>query len=299
MTEAKKRYPKEESLPLGYDENILGRGPKVPFPTLTEKAKKNALLDENGQVKFAHHLHFSLVTNKVRRLALVTANGIKGDCWHDVPRPDSDIWQPDPKIDPAYQILGDFYKGNGWDRGHLVRCADVAYGETHEEALEASRATFIYSNAAPQHAKFNQDEWAVLETSILDFARKHKIPVAVFTGPVFGNWDVFSERTGIKIPQSYWKVIALIHPESKAPVSTAFLMNQTEMWADKDGYKFIELCLYQVMVKRVECLTGLDFGELKQWDVLLKKSCDLLWFNSFSTPVVHIPLVGTNFNSYL
>lgn len=255
--------------PLGYDENILGVV-RVPFPAFFDKAKKDALLDEYGLVKIVHHLHYSLAMNVLRKLAIVVANGIEGATWQQIDRKTQ--WHPDPDIDPSYQILGDFYEGNVWDRGHLARRADLCYG-TPEEAEQASQESCLYSNAAPQHRCFNGDEWNALENWVLCMAKSHKMPVAVFTGPVFGAWDIPAQdykKTGIKIPQSYFKIVVLIHPRTQMPVSLAFLMNQTEMWADRDGYRFLDLRLYQVMVKRIEWLTGLDFGECKDWDPLGK-----------------------------
>lgn len=254
---------------IGYDENILGVV-RVPFPAFYDKAKKDALLDEYGLVKIVHHTHYSLAMNRLRKLAIVVANGIDGATWQQIDRKAE--WAPDPEIDLRYQILGDFYEGNVWDLGHLGRRADLCYG-TREEAERASKESFLYSNAAPQHSWFNGDEWNALENWVLRMAKTHKMPVSVFTGPVFGDWDIPEpnyKKTGIKIPQSYFKIKTAIHPRTQRPVSLAFLMNQSEMWADRDGHQFLELCLYQVMVRRIEWLTGLDFGECKDWDPLGK-----------------------------
>lgn len=275
--------------PLGYDEQILGVV-RVPFPAFFDKAKKDALLDEYGLVKIVHHLHYSLAMNRLRKLAIVVANGIDGATWQQIDRKTQ--YYPDPEIDLCYQILGDFYEGNVWDRGHLARRADLCYG-TPEEATQASDGSGLYSNLGPQHCCFNGDEWNALEKRVLCMARTHKIAVAVFTGPVFGSWDIPApnyRKSGIKIPQSYFKVVVLIHPRTQMPVSLAFLMNQTEMWQDRDGYRFIDLALYQVMVRRIEWLTGLDFGECRNWDPL-GKHCDRapsVLSTSYASPVLRI-----------
>ena len=76
----------------------------------------------------------------------------------------SDNFLPDPKITRASASPTD-YRNSGYDRGHLVPAADMAFSE------EAMAATFLMSNISPQSSNFNKGIWRELEELTRDWAK--------------------------------------------------------------------------------------------------------------------------------
>ena len=236
---------------MGYEPYFLGEDLKVPLPTLGPEAR--AVAWEDGRQ--VDHPHFSLVMNAERRMALYTAHNIDGAGLVSVSS--SGSWRLDEAVPEELQAGPEVYDDNPWDRGHLVRRAAVLWGGV-AAAREANRATYVYTNAAPQHANFNRDEWVHLEDWVLDGAEEDSYRVAVFTGPVFRADDV--AYRGIRIPGGYWKAIVRRTPDGQASFS-CFLMKQSEFWHDLRGRRLLDLTVYQLPVAELEALTGLVLAE--------------------------------------
>lgn len=230
---------------MGYNENFI-EAFKIYLPRLKDKS----LHDSLSKGKVFDYTHFSIVMNRIRKLAIYTAHNIDGKHLVSVPR--TGKWRHDERVG-EYQTGNEAYSRNPWDRGHLVRRTAVAWGDN---AAKASSDTFHYTNAAPQHENFNQDEWLELENWVLNKAEQSQKRVCVFTGPIFSDSD--QEYRAIQIPSAFWKIIVLTKPNG-ALSTVAFLMKQDEMWQDKKGKDFLNLTLYQVAVNVIEDLTDLDF----------------------------------------
>ncbi|WP_140799486.1 DNA/RNA non-specific endonuclease [Myxococcus xanthus] len=249
-------------LHIPYSADFLGDGFQVPLPKLTGRT-----LDESfsrGQV--VGYVHFSLTLHERRRTALYTACNI--DAAHMVRLGRQGLpWMLDPRIPAKVQLGPAYYAGNEWDRGHLVRRQDPIWGPV-SEARRANEATFYFTNAAPQHANFNQDEWLVLEDWVLERAADFSYRLCVFTGPVLSDDD--PPLRDAQIPAGFWKVVVLRDATAGgADLSVvAFFMKQTEMLHDKLGKKLLQLKRYQVTLQAIEAWTGLDFGALKDADEL-------------------------------
>ncbi|WP_372370181.1 DNA/RNA non-specific endonuclease [Candidatus Uabimicrobium sp. HlEnr_7] len=230
---------------MGYNENFLGdyniHLPKLGSQSLEDSVEKGNAFD---------YTHFSIVMNRVRKLATYTAHNIDGKNLKSVPR--NGKWSLDPRVGDN-QTGNEAYSRNPWDRGHLVRRTAVAWGDS---ASKASSDTFYFTNAAPQHENFNQDEWLELENWLLAKADQSNARMCVFTGPIFQESD--QKYRDIFIPTAFWKVIVLKKPQGGLS-SVAFLMKQDEMWDDKNGKKFLNLTLYQVAVSLIEELADLSF----------------------------------------
>ncbi|MCP5106804.1 MAG: DNA/RNA non-specific endonuclease, partial [bacterium] len=240
----------------GYDENFLGKY-VVPPPVLKQRAQKDALKVDDGYS--IDYIHYSLVMNKSRRTAFYTAHNVDGKRMVRLGRRNN--WRFDSRIDEKHQMGNDIYRNNPWDKGHLVRRVDVQWGSV-SEAKKAQDDTFFYTNAAPQHANFNQDEWLHLEDWVLEQSNEANYRLCVFTGPVFTKQD--QKYRGIRIPAAFWKIIATRRALDDELSVTAFLMNQYEMLKDKQGNKFLNLELYQVSIDTIEELTHLDFETYKK-----------------------------------
>jgi endonuclease G len=242
---------------IPYDPNYLGDGFTVPLPTTCCTGS----LAQGGRP--LDYIYYSLVLHAERRTAVYTAHNVDGNRRRKTER--NDRWTIDSRA-PSAQ-LGEFiYSNNHWDRGHLVRRDDLSFGNTDDEAQAASDATFFYSNAAPQHERFNQDEWLALENWLLNKAKADQRRLCVFTGPLYTRLDL-TER-GARIPSAFWKVVVMRDPTADGDDLTvaAFLMKQNELWDSSNGAKGLDLKIYQVGLRELSRAAGLDFGELAAVD---------------------------------
>lgn len=242
----------------GYDPAFLGERFNVPLPALGEALIDDAAQTTDGK-KVLDYMHFSIAMSKSRRLAFYTAVNIDGNQLVDVKR-SNDRWYFDPRIDETYQIGPEFYQSNDIDRGHLVRRRDPNWGV---DAVKANEHTFHFTNCSPQHKNFNQKAWLDLEDYLLDNARDHGMKVSVFTGPVFRDDDV--RYRDAQIPDQFWKVAVMLKDDA-ALSATAYLQTQEDLIGGDLEFVYGQFGTYQVPVARIEALTGLDFGELREAD---------------------------------
>lgn len=262
----------------GYDPNFLGTGTKkIPLPQLSSTMKARAAINQeaNGADKYVlpYH-HYSVVVNKERRLAFFTAVNIDGSISYRIKR-EADKWFFDRRLDKDEQTGNEVYANNPLDRGHLVRRLDPAWGESKELAKIANDDTFHFTNCTPQHHDFNAGNtlWAGLENYILNNADALDFKVSVFTGPVLSEKD--DAYRGVQLPRQFWKVAAMVKDDGKLS-ATAYLLSQEEliqgigeeafMPEDKEAFSYGAYKTFQVPVRRIEKLTGLSFGQLRNFD---------------------------------
>jgi endonuclease G len=256
----------------GFDPNFLGTDHlAVPLPQLNPLQMRHVARLEDGGIELKY-MHFSLVMNAARRLAFYSAVNIDGtDLWHK--RRGRDVWKTDARLPKDAQVDNALYRSNDFDRGHLVRRLDPVWGPKADAEL-AELDTFHYTNAAPQHKDLNQKIWLDLETHILEKAEDRDAKVSVLIGPVFGFADPRSKRQGLEevgIPLGFWKVVASIGRSNRGRKSLqaqAFVIWQWDMFGDSD----LELVFgqgfetYQLEIRDLERLTGLDFQTLRDAD---------------------------------
>ena len=149
-----------------------------------------------------------------------------------------------------------------FDRGHLVRRLDPTWGA---DAKVAELDTFFFTNCTPQHAQFNQVLWADLEDYLLDNAGTLDFRACVFTGPVFGASDGLYR--GVRIPTAFWKVAAMLRTEDGKLSATGYMVSQADLITNLE-FAYGQVKTYQVSLGRIESLTGLDFGALRDADPL-------------------------------
>lgn len=245
----------------GYDPAFLGVD--VPFPTLAGTPTVEL-----------RYTHFTVLQHPARRLAAVTAVNVDGARVIDVDR-DSDSWRYDPRLPEDQQTGEDVYADNDLDRGHLVRRRAAGWGDTLAEASEANDDTFHFTNAAPQHAEFNQSEllWLGLEDYLLENATAGERRLSVLTGPVRGDGD--PEYRGIRIPLEFFKVAAFVDDDGLG--ATAYLLDQSPQLGDLKGAAAAAedagdppplgpFRTFQVPVAEIASTTGLDLGPLPAAD---------------------------------
>jgi endonuclease G len=229
----------------GYDPAFLGVNVPLPEPT----DLKTVALVTGGDPLLRYH-HFSLVMNKVRRLAVFTASNLDDSEAARRPEPgknytrkgltglgknDQEKWFTDSRISASFQLPDRFFtKDNGaWDKGHIVRREDVAWGSSYQEIVAANGDTFHVTNCSPQVAGFNRsnlgvDNWGALENYVMKQAGTERL--SLFAGPVLRDDDpifVGVDDAGpvrVKIPQHYWKLVLAV--QNGALQSFAFLLEQ-------------------------------------------------------------------------
>jgi endonuclease G len=257
----------------GYQAEFLGKGEKaVPLPQLSDSQRKyaarNQQAGDGGDPHVLEYHHFSVVMNRLRRLAFFTAVNIDGTS-HKNPKRETDKWFFDPRIAKSEQMGNEVYASNPLDRGHLVRRLDPAWGSSAKVAKTANDDTFHWTNCSPQEERFNQGSslWAGLEDYILNNAVAADMKVSVFTGPIFRKND--PRYRGVQIPAEYWKVAVIAKPNGTLS-ATAYVVSQDDLIGDLTEEEFIygAYRTFQVPVKRVEKLTGLSFGKLAKADPL-------------------------------
>ena len=210
------------------------------------------------------YTNFSVVMSKSRGLAFYTAVNIDGSKLEQLER-NNDVWYYDPRIEREFQYGPELYSNNDLDRGHLVRRLDPVWGSNFKDANED---TFHFSNCSPQHKNLNQKTWLDLEDYILRNADVHDLKVNVFTGPVFNQNDLIY-RGKYLIPSEFWKVVTIVKNDDNSISSTAYLQTQKQL-IENLKFVFGEYKTYQVRITKIESLTGLDFGNLRNFDPLSK-----------------------------
>lgn len=267
--------PEEVADRTGYDSGFLGDTMElnVPLPKLSAEMESKAAVIEGATGSEKHVLkytNFSVVMNGERRLAFYTATNIDGAKSQRVKRK-GDAWFYDPRIPLEAQVGNELYRDNDLDRGHLTRRLDPAWGEKFQQAEED---TFFFTNCTPQHHLFNTKTWLELEDYLLDTTDTKDFRAIVFTGPVFSSEDRLYEFRGrndsidrILIPLQYWKVVVTVNAETDKLSATAYMISQKDLISNLE-FVFGQFKTYQLPVASVENLTGLDFGNLKNYDPL-------------------------------
>ena len=255
----------------GYDPEFLGVDAAVPFPDFGDW-ELAPLKDTAGGGHVLKYTHFSVIQSAERRLPLITAVNIDGAKAFLLKREGE--WRLDGRMDKRHQIGNELYRNNALDRGHMVRRMDPGWGATEAEAAQGEDDTFHYTNSAPQHEDLNQKTWLGLEDYILRSAQTRGFKACVMTGPVFRPGDKrLRHQPGaqdVRIPEEFWKIAAMIKADTGKLSVTGYVLSHGPMIADMTEAAFVygKYKTYQVALSVIEANTGLDFGDLKQFDPL-------------------------------
>lgn len=248
----------------GYQPAFLGDGADVPLPEVSPGRLGDVLTFDLGDKpeRVLKYQHFSVVMSRSRRLCLFSAVNIDGAQSRKLKRVG---WRLDPRIPEGAQIRKECY-GNPpkFSRGHMTRREDPIWGTQGDAALGNEDSMHV-TNAVPQMQPFNAGIWLGLEDYALDNARGDDMRISVFTGPFLRAGDPV--RFGVKIPQSFWKVIAFIHDETGELSATGYSMSQ-EDFLREDEFVFGKYGTSQVPIRTIEAQTGLSFGQLASLDPL-------------------------------
>jgi endonuclease G len=253
----------------GYDPEFLGTGEQcLALPRLSPDQEADAARVRDPEPDASpyelKYSHYSAVVNRKRRLAFFTAANIDGRLVRSIQRA-KDEWFFDPRIGRDEQAGNELY-GRPFDRGHLVRRLDPAWGRTARVAKVANDDTFHWTNCSPQYWRFNEGKnlWAGLEDYLLDKATDERKRLTVFTGPVFEEND--PDYRGVLIPKRFWKVAVVARPKRRL-AALGFLVSQEALLRDFISFGPADVArTFQVPVRQVEEMTGLDFEPLAALD---------------------------------
>ena len=228
----------------GYKEDFLGAA--VPLPKITKPSLVSKMDDDEFVIPYQH---FSVVMNKTRRLALFTASNVDGRKRSKEPEEGRDYtrkgltglgpndvekWVTDPRIPEDHQLPDTFFTKDrqSFDKGHIVRREDVAWGRSYAMVRRGNNDTYHTTNCSPQVKGFNQSGadgiWGALEHFILKQAKTETY--CLFAGPVFDDDDEVFEGVDdrgpveVQIPSKYWKVVVADSPAGIQ--SFAFVLEQ-------------------------------------------------------------------------
>ena len=257
----------------GYDPKFLTVD--VPMP---EAVDPGAVANAKEGSPVLHYQNFSVVMHQARRLALITASNVTASPKMKKPEldrsynraglsglglSDQERWILDPRLNDDYQLPDVFFtRDNGaFDKGHIVRREDVAWGTTYDMLRRANGDTYHVTNCSPQVADFNrsalgEDNWGDLENHVLKSASSEQY--CQFAGPVLDpNDEVFLGRLGggvrirVKIPSRFWKVI-IVRTEFGI-ASYGFVLEQ-----DLTGVPLEEFIVPQNFARFLEPLTDIQ-----------------------------------------
>jgi endonuclease G, mitochondrial len=260
----------------GYDEQFLGV--RVRLPEVRDEAVVSHLDDGSHVLPYEH---FSVVVNKHRRLALFTASNVDADPLRKEPEPgrdysrdglggltekDDEKWFTDPRIPALHQLPNRFFDRDrtSFDKGHIVRREDVAWGSTYDEVRRANGDTYHVTNCSPQVASFNRaarrGQWGLLENLVLRQARTEKY--CLFAGPVFRPDDHLFLGVGdegpvrIPIPRQFWKIV--MAPKDGGLQTFAFILDQDLSGTDFESVDALEFAVDQTWRERMISLPDLE-----------------------------------------
>ena len=258
---------------IGYQSSFLEE--EVPRPVIESTKRKKDILKfdfEGREEEELKYTHFSVVMSKSRRQCFFSAVNIDGKTSIGMKRGG---WRLDPRIPEDAQIMHECY-GNPpkFSRGHMTRREDPIWGG-EEDARQGNTDSMHVTNTVPQMQSMNAGIWLGLENYALHNARKDDMRISVFTGPVFKSNDPV--RFGVKIPVSFWKVIAFIHDDTGRLCATGYRISQ-EDFLQEEEFVFGAHKTTQVPIASIERLTGMSFGHLSDLDPLntINESLDTL-----------------------
>lgn len=227
--QSRRGYDPEFLVPSGAGNNAaryLAPMPQAKDPAVLAKTKTGA--------DVLHYQNFSLRMHAKRRLALVTACNVTREPALRKPEPgrdytrkalagfgknDMEQWFLDPRLDPKYQLPDVFFTKDrqAFDKGHIVRRDDVAWGRTYEQLRRGNGDSYHVTNCSPQVSSFNQsaqgvDNWGDLENHVYAEAASERL--SVFAGPVLDAHDRVFHGAGdggqailARVPSRFWKII--------------------------------------------------------------------------------------------
>lgn len=179
----------------------------------------------------------------------------------------NNFFRADVRIPPRFRPGLGAYKGNNYDRGHLVPSANQ-----NTEKIQNSE-TFLLSNMSPQIPTFNRGIWRTLEEAIRKLDNQEEIlETYVLTAPIF-YFDrlVFTigdknDELGIDIPIPHAFVKSVLAEDIKGRLFLwTFLMENIDLDGEIEDYLVNTYDVEQLIGGRLwDRVSGKDLHKQKE-----------------------------------
>jgi endonuclease G, mitochondrial len=241
----------------------FGRALKVPRPARPRDT-----------IELRYH-RFSIIMNEERRLAYVSACNVNFNPPASVSRDEGGAsWRLDPRLDRDQQLGDAYYKNNDYDKGHLTRRDDAAWGSEPDNALDANWDTVHYTNSAPQHFLLNRsdpfthanlDLWGDLENFITEQGEAQRTKLTIFNGPIFGESDKPFGGDALA-PWSFFKIVVWRDP-GKPPGALGFVLDQHDLIENlpEEAIDPGRFSIRQKRISAIERSLDISFGPVVDW----------------------------------
>jgi endonuclease G len=283
----------------GYQSRFLDTSFDIALPQ-PQKDLKKFIAKVGGTDSFIlKYYNYSTIFHSVRMMPVISAINIDGDPAKRKDRTErDDVWLRDRRISLDIQLNNSYYKGSGFDRGHMSRREDANWGSTQEEAKRNADLTCMYTNACPQVPKINQPGrkglWGILEQVVLEkgaeIEKGKTAKISVFNGPIFKDADpVFR---GIQVPMNFYKIVLWLTDNGYLK-ATAFKLSQVKLVDDIDFEQLdidqnTQFKAFQCSIKSLHEQTRMDFSGLFQFDTFDGSVAEEVALNSELEMVSHL-----------
>ena len=92
------------------------------------------------------------------------------------------------------------YRNSGYSRGHMAPAGDMG-------SIEGKAQSFSLANMAPQDVELNNGAWNDIEQDTRKYVQRAQAGVYVFTGPVYSKDTYAIGRSGVQVPQYFYKLV--------------------------------------------------------------------------------------------
>ncbi|MEP7231908.1 MAG: DNA/RNA non-specific endonuclease [Ginsengibacter sp.] len=283
----------------GYQSRFLGSNFNISLPQPQQLIRKFIAKVGGTDSLVLKYYNYSTIFHSVRMMPIISGINVDGDPKKrkdNTPR--KDVWLRDTRLSFDIQLSDTYYKGSGFDRGHMSRREDANWGSNPEDAKRNADLTCMYTNACPQVAKINQSGkrglWGILEKIVLEsgaIVEKGKTAkITVFNGPIFKEDDpVFR---GIQVPMDFYKIVLWLTDDGNLK-ATAFKLSQVELVSDIDFEQLdldqnTEFKEFQCSIKSLQKETKIDFSAIVQFDTFEGNEGEEVALNSELEVMAHI-----------
>lgn len=208
--------------------------------------------------------HMEIAFDTRTRTPIYVMERLEGLSPNDPPTKRRARFHEDTILPVEFRSRNGYYRGSGYDRGHLAPAADFRH--VSEEVI---KDTYTLCNTVPQVPSMNRHGWAQLESFVRKVAEREKEATTyVITGPLWLPSSVSKENPNmfhysfnglgtppalISVPTHLFKVIAVVRNNVFVKFA-AFVMPNEEMRGGS-----VDLSQYLVRLSDLEAVCGMHF----------------------------------------
>ena len=156
----------------------------------------------------------------------------------------------DPELNDGEYLDRDYFKGSGFDHGHICPSADRLY------STEANKQTFYLTNMQPQYKKFNAGVWDKMEERVRRWIALSPVADTLFVckGGTIDNEAYILKRISNKLIVPKYFYMALLYKAPSGYKAIAFWAENLDEDKSND-----DLRNYVISIDDLEQRTGIDF----------------------------------------